>query len=208
MSRLRIGTRRSALAMAQAELVAERLRAAGAPVDLVDVSTAGDRSSAPVAELGVGVFISALRDALAAARSTSRCTPTRTCPPRRTRGCALAAVPQAGGPAGRAGRPGRAWCSASCRPARAVGTGSPRRPRSCDALGLGLEVVPIRGNVDTRIGKVRAGELDAVVVAPPGWTGWAGSTRSPSCSTRCRCCRRPAQGALAVECRAGDADPS
>ena len=68
---LKIGTRHSALALAQTELVAQRLRAAGMACELVHVTTAGDRSSAPVAELavagaGVGVFVSALRDALAA----------------------------------------------------------------------------------------------------------------------------------------------
>src|SRR2546429_8182943 len=63
---LRIGTRGSKLALAQTETVAEALRQAGAKVEIVTVSTPGDRSSAPIAEIGVGVFTSALRDALAA----------------------------------------------------------------------------------------------------------------------------------------------
>ena len=63
---LRIGTRPSALALAQSTQIADRLRSAGHECELVEVSTKGDRSSAPVAELGVGVFVSALRDALAA----------------------------------------------------------------------------------------------------------------------------------------------
>src|SRR6476646_5257783 len=65
-STIRIGTRHSALALAQTELVAQQLRAAGLACELVHVTTVGDRSTAPVAELGVGVFVSALRDALAA----------------------------------------------------------------------------------------------------------------------------------------------
>src|SRR5262245_57684557 len=64
---LRLGTRGSALALAQSRLVASALTSAlGEPVDLVEIETDGDRSSAPVPELGVGVFVSALRDALAA----------------------------------------------------------------------------------------------------------------------------------------------
>ncbi|MBO0848459.1 MAG: hydroxymethylbilane synthase, partial [Pseudonocardia sp.] len=62
---LRIGTRGSALALAQAQLVADTIRKAGCPVEQVVVRTTGDESSAPVAELGVGVFTSALREALA-----------------------------------------------------------------------------------------------------------------------------------------------
>ena len=61
---LRIGTRPSALAVAQTGIVAERLRAAGHRVELVEIRTSGDLSTAPVAQLGVGVFVSALREAL------------------------------------------------------------------------------------------------------------------------------------------------
>ena len=64
MRLLRIGTRGSALAMAQAGHVADVIRAAGCPVELTVVRTSGDESLAPVVELGVGVFVSALRDAL------------------------------------------------------------------------------------------------------------------------------------------------
>ncbi|MBO0870667.1 MAG: hydroxymethylbilane synthase, partial [Micromonosporaceae bacterium] len=61
---LRIGTRGSALALAQAGLVATALtRLAGQQVELVEITTSGDRSSAPISTLGVGVFVSALREA-------------------------------------------------------------------------------------------------------------------------------------------------
>ncbi|HEX5813018.1 MAG TPA: hydroxymethylbilane synthase, partial [Pseudonocardia sp.] len=63
---LRLGTRPSALAVAQSQLVAQRLRDAGHDVELITISTSGDRSSAPIATLGVGVFVSQLRDALVA----------------------------------------------------------------------------------------------------------------------------------------------
>src|SRR6202000_3534149 len=53
-------------------------------------------------------------------------------------------------------------------PGSTVGTGAPRRVTQLKALGLGLEIVPIRGNVDTRVRKVHDGEVDAVVVARAG----------------------------------------
>ena len=62
---IRIGTRGSALALAQTGTVADQLAGAGAKVEIVTVVTPGDRSSAPIAEIGVGVFTSALRNALA-----------------------------------------------------------------------------------------------------------------------------------------------
>ena len=63
---LRIGTRGSALALAQTRLMADALEAAGAAVEIITVVTAGDNTTKPVAEIGVGVFTSALREALAA----------------------------------------------------------------------------------------------------------------------------------------------
>ncbi len=85
-----------------------------------------------------------------------------------------------------------------------VGTGSPRRTAQLRALGLGLEVVAIRGNVDTRLAKVAAGEVDAVVLAAAGLARLgrldeAGEVLDPG-----QMLPAPGQGALAVECRAGD----
>ena len=95
-----------------------------------------------------------------------------------------------------------------------VGTGSPRRAAQLHALGLGLDVVGVRGNVDTRVGKVRAGEFDAVCSPAPAWPASAGSRRSPRCSTRSRCCPRPARArsrssaAPTTTCVAAPAPPS
>ena len=83
-----------------------------------------------------------------------------------------------------------------------VGTGSPRRRAQLDALGLGLEVVPIRGNVDTRIGKVASGELDAVVVAAAGLRRLGRIGEATELLDPLQMLPAPAQGALAVECRA------
>jgi len=91
-------------------------------------------------------------------------------------------------------------------PGSRVGTGSPRRRAQLDALGLGLEVVAIRGNVDTRIAKVRSGALDAVVVAAAGLRRLGRVDEATELLDPLQMLPAPAQGALAVECRAGTSD--
>jgi hydroxymethylbilane synthase len=86
-----------------------------------------------------------------------------------------------------------------------VGTGSPRRSAQLRALGLGLEVVPIRGNVDTRLRKVAEGELDAVVVAAAGLARLGRLDEATEILDPGQMLPAPGQGALAVECRAHDA---
>jgi hydroxymethylbilane synthase len=87
-----------------------------------------------------------------------------------------------------------------------VGTGSPRRAAQLDALGFGLEVVPIRGNVDTRIRKVTDGELDAVVLARAGLDRLGRLDVITEVLEPIQMLPAPAQGALAVECRVDDMD--
>jgi hydroxymethylbilane synthase len=84
-----------------------------------------------------------------------------------------------------------------------VGTGSPRRAAQLEALGLGLRVVPIRGNVDTRLAKVTNGELDAVVLARAGLARLGLLATVTEALDPLQMLPAPAQGALAVECRAG-----
>ena len=112
------------------------------------------------------------------------------CPPARTP--ATSSSPATGSP------------SASCRSAAGVGTGSPRRAAQLHALGLGLEVVGIRGNVDTRLGKVAAGEYDAVVLARAGLARLGRLDEVTEVLDPLQMLPAPGQGALAVECRADD----
>jgi hydroxymethylbilane synthase len=200
---LRVGTRPSALALAQAGMIAERLRAAGHPAELVPVSTPGDGSTAPVAELGVGVFVSALRDALAAGEVDVAVHSFKDLPTAPDARLAPPAVPAREDPRDAlVARDGKVL--GELPTGARVGTGSPRRAAQLDALGLGLEVVPIRGNVDTRIGKVRAGDLDAVVVAAAGLRRLGRIDEATELLDPLQMLPAPAQGALAVECRAGD----
>ena len=200
---LRLGTRPSALAVAQSELVAERLRAAGHAVELVTVSTSGDRSSAPIPTLGVGVFVSQLRDALVAGEVDVAVHSYKDLPTAPDPRLVIAAVPPREDPRDAlVARDGRVLGEL---PAGAtVGTGAPRRIAQLEALGLGLRIVPIRGNVDTRIGKVAAGELDAVVVAAAGLRRLGRIDEASELLDPLQMLPAPAQGALAVECRAAD----
>ncbi|WP_232660654.1 hydroxymethylbilane synthase [Pseudonocardia sp. TRM90224] len=202
---LRVGTRPSRLATAQSGLVVERLRAAGHPAELVEISTVGDRSSAPIAELGVGVFVSALREALAEGTVDVAVHSYKDLPTAPDPRLVLAAVPPREDP--RDALVARDGLVLGELPSGSrVGTGSLRRTAQLQALGLGLVVVPIRGNVDTRVGKVASGELDAVVVAAAGLRRLGRIGEATELLDPLQMLPAPAQGALAVECRIGDID--
>ena len=206
MSRvIRIGTRGSALALAQTGIVAAQLEAAGAQVELITVVTPGDKSTAPVAEIGIGVFTSALRDALADGTVDVAIHSYKDLPTAPDPRLSLAAVPPREDP--RDALVARDGLTLGELPAGSrIGTGSPRRAAQIQALGLGLQVVPIRGNVDTRIRKVSSGELDAVVLARAGLARLGRLDVITEVLDPIQVLPAPAQGALAVECRVDDVD--
>jgi hydroxymethylbilane synthase len=200
---LRLGTRRSALALAQSDLVAQELRDAGHAVELVELTTAGDRSDATVADLGVGVFVNELRRALLAGEIDFAVHSLKDLPTQPAEEIALAAVPRRGDP--RDALVARNGATLSDLPQGSrVGTGSPRRTAQLRALGFGLDVVPIRGNVDTRIAKVTSGEFDAVVVAVAGLDRLGRREVATEVIDPGQLLPAPGQGALAIECRAQD----
>ncbi|MFL6120809.1 hydroxymethylbilane synthase [Actinophytocola sp.] len=202
---IRIGTRGSALALAQSRTVAARLEAAGARTELITVVTPGDRSAAPIAEIGIGVFTSALRDALADGTVDVAIHSYKDLPTAPDPRLSLAAVPSREDP--RDALVARDGLTLGELPAGSrVGTGSPRRAAQIRALGLGLEIVPIRGNVDTRIRKVHDGELDGVVLARAGLARLGRLDVITEVLDPIQVLPAPAQGALAVECRVDDVD--
>lgn len=202
---IRIGTRGSALALAQTGTIAAQLEQAGERVEIVRVSTPGDRSSAPIAEIGVGVFTSALREALHADEIDVAVHSYKDLPTAGDPGLVIAAVPQREDP--RDALIARDGLTLGELPAGSViGTGSPRRATQLHALGLGLEVVGIRGNIDTRMQKVYDGELDGVVLARAGLARVGRLAEITETLDPIQMLPAPAQGALAVECRAGDVD--
>ena len=204
---LRIGTRASRLARTQSELVAQALRdALGREVVLVEVATEGDLSAAPLASLGgTGVFVSALRDALLRGDVDLAVHSLKDLPTTPHPQIALAAVPLREDP--RDVVIARDGLTIGELPVGArIGTGSPRRAAQLRALGLGFDVVGIRGNVDTRIRKVSSGVVDAVVLARAGIARLGRLDEVTEVLDPIQMLPAPGQGALAVECRVEDID--
>jgi hydroxymethylbilane synthase len=203
---IRLGTRASVLATTQSTWVAERITAAlGREVELVEVTTEGDRDRGPLAQLGgTGVFVSALREALLDARIDVAVHSLKDLPTAPADGIALAAVPLREDP--RDVVVARDGLTLGELPVGSrLGTGSPRRAAQLNALGLGLEIVDIRGNVDTRIRKVREGEYDAVVLARAGLARLGRLDDATEVLDPLQMLPAPGQGALAVEARSDDA---
>lgn len=204
MSSLRIGTRASALATTQTGHVADRLRALGVEVEIVPISTEGDRSSAPLASLGgQGVFVAALREALAAGQVDVAVHSLKDIPTYPDERLTLTAIPPREDPRDVLIARDGLTLGELPRGAR-VGTGSPRREAQLNALGLGVEIVPIRGNVDTRIGKVTSGELDAILLARAGLLRLGRADEATEIIDPLQMLPAPGQGALACECRVDD----
>lgn len=205
---IRIGTRASLLARTQTDHVADALRALDpdnpVSLEIVPVVTEGDRSTAPLAQIGgTGVFVSALRDALLDRRIDIAVHSYKDLPTTPEPGLAIGAVPVREDP--RDALVARDGLTLGELPVGSrVGTGSPRRAAQLRALGLGLEVVAIRGNIDTRMGKVTSGELDAVVLAAAGLRRFSRADAITELLDPLQMLPAPAQGALAIECRADD----
>lgn len=201
---LRVGTRGSALAVAQTTTVAEAIaRATGNDVVLVIITTHGDVSRAPLAQLGgTGVFVSALREALVAGECDFAVHSLKDLPTGPCEGIALGAVPERADP--RDALCARDGLTIATLPAGAkVGTGSPRRAAQLLSRRPDLAVSDIRGNVDTRLARITQ-DLDAVVLAAAGLDRIG---RSDAISERFELDAAPpapGQGALAIEVRAGD----
>ena len=198
---LRLGTRASALALAQSRLVAGAITArTGRPVEFVEITTKGDVSREPLARIGgTGVFVSALREALLTGRIDLAVHSYKDLPTAPAPGLVIAAVPRRADPRDLLiSRDGRKL--ADLRPGARVGTGSPRRAAQLHALGLGLDVIAIRGNVDTRIGYLSKGELDAVVLAKAGLERLGRLDEASEVLDLSIMLPAPGQGALAVEC--------
>ena len=200
---LRLGTRRSPMAMAQSAHVARLLSArTGCLVDLVGYSTFGDVSKAELAQIGgTGVFVSELRNRLQSGDIDFAVHSLKDLPAAYDPALVLAAVPQREDP--RDALVARNGAKLADLPAAArIGTGSPRRAAQLLLLRPDLRPVPIRGNAGTRLSKVDSGEVDAVVLA---YAGLARIGRLESVSQVFEpdeMMPAPGQGALAVECLA------
>jgi hydroxymethylbilane synthase len=200
---IRIGTRGSLLATTQAGAVRDELIARGHSAELVIISTAGDRSSAPIADIGVGVFTQALREAIACGQVDMAVHSYKDLPTAPDPRFTIAAIPPREDP--RDALVARDGLVLGELPVGSViGTSSPRRTAQLRALGLGLEIRPLRGNLDTRLNRVSNGDLDGIVVARAGLARIGRLEVVTETLDPVQMLPAPAQGALAVECRAGD----
>ena len=198
---MRLGTRASTLAVTQSTWVAEQLRALGHEVEVVPIRTRGDRERGSLTALtGLGVFAAELRSALLRGEVDLAVHSLKDLPVEPVPGLVIAAVPvRESAHDALCARDGLTLVEL---PAGAlVGTGSPRRVAQLRGIRPDLTYVDIRGNIDTRLSRVREGDLDAVVLAAAGLRRLGLAARI---TEELPILAAPGQGALAVECRADD----
>ncbi|PWC05738.1 hydroxymethylbilane synthase [Agromyces badenianii] len=206
---IRVGTRGSALAMAQTRQISERLgTAANAEIELVPITTQGDTSRASLATIGgTGVFAAALREALLAGECDVVVHSLKDLPTAEHEGLRLGAVPKRAD--ARDAICARDGLTLATLPEGArVGTGSPRRIAQLGAARPDIVAVDIRGNVDTRLGKVESGELDAVLLAAAGLGRLGLADAATDLLPLAEWPTAPGQGALAIEVRREKGDRS
>ncbi len=202
---LRLGSRRSPMAIAQSRQVADMItERTGCPVEIVGITTLGDVSRAQLTQIGgTGVFVSALREALLGGEVDLAVHSLKDLPTGPAVGIVLAAVPPRDDPRDAlVARDGAKL--ADLPPGASIGTGSPRRAAQLLGLRADLRCVPIRGNANTRMDKVEAGELDGVVLAYAGLARIGYVSAITQVFEPEEMLPAPGQGALAVECRAGE----
>ena len=200
----RIGTRASALAMAQVAIVADRLREIGMAIEVVPVSTQGDRSrSRGSMMLERGAFVKDLEAALLRGDVDLAVHSAKDLPVDIADGTELAAFPSRGD--ARDALVTRDGVHLSDLPSGArVGTESPRRQAFLRSERPDLAIEPVRGNVDTRLAKLDTGALDALVVAVAGLERLGLAGRIAEAFALDRMVPAVGQGVLAVQARAGD----
>src|SRR5215472_9509119 len=205
---LRLGTRRSPMAVAQSMQVGRAITAkTGREVELVGIESAGDaRRELPLTEIGgTGVFVSSLRASLLAGQVDLAVHSLKDLPPGPAEGIVLAAVPGRDDP--RDALAARDGAKLADLPSGAkVGTGSPRRAAQLLILRHDIRPVPVRGNAGTRLAKVETGELDAVVLAHAGLARIGRLDAVSQVFDPDEMLPAAGQGALAVECCDGRED--
>jgi hydroxymethylbilane synthase len=207
VSALRLGTRKSPMAIAQSMQVARAITAtSGREVELVGMSTYGDASAAQLAQIGgTGVFVSGLRASLLAGEVDLAVHSLKDLPTEPAEGITLVAVPPRDDP--RDALAARNGAKLADLPLAArIGTGSPRRAAQLLMLRPDLVPVPVRGNAGTRLSKVGSGDLDAVVLAYAGLVRIDRLDAVTQIFEAEEMLPAPGQGALAVEVRADRED--
>jgi hydroxymethylbilane synthase len=206
-SPLRLGTRKSPMAMVQSRQVARLItERTGRAVELTGITTFGDVSRADLAQIGgTGVFVSGLRTSLLHGDIDIAVHSLKDLPTAQPDGIVLAAVPGRDDPRDAlAARDGAKL--ADLPPGAKIGTGSPRRAAQLLLLRPDVRPVPIRGNAGTRLQRIETGEVDAVVLAYAGLARIGRLDAVTQVFDPDEMLPAPGQGALAVECRSGQPD--
>src|SRR5919109_2853353 len=205
---LRVGTRGSALALAQAEGVRKAISQviSHRNFELVPMTTRGDLLPGPIPAIGnKGLFVSDIQEALVSGKIDLAVHSAKDLPAMAPEGLVLAAIPPREDPRDALiTRHGGGLVKLG--PGTSIGTSSLRRSVQLLSMGRGLVPTPIRGNVDTRLRKLSAGEVQALVVALAGLRRLGKDGRVAEILPTSVMLPAPGQGALAVECRSGDKD--
>jgi hydroxymethylbilane synthase len=207
MARLRIGSRGSQLALWQANHIAARLRERGHEVEIEIIKTTGDKiTDVALAQVGTkGMFTKEIEEALAENRVDLAVHSLKDLPTELPGGFEIAVVPEREDPRD-------VFCSLRFGsieqlPSLArVGTSSLRRHAQLKALRPDIEILPVRGNVDTRLRKLEAGEYDAIILAAAGVRRLGQTELVKQIIPADLMCPAAGQGALAIEIRAGDSN--
>jgi hydroxymethylbilane synthase len=207
VTRLRIATRRSALALAQSGWFARELeRELGVEVDLVPLETTGDRIAGSLASVGgKGLFVKEIQEALLDGRADLAVHSAKDLPAQTPPELAIRAVPRRVDPRDALVARARGTSARSLPRGARVGTGSVRRSAQLLRLRSDLEIVPLRGNVPTRLRKLEDAELDAVVLACAGLARLSLEARIDERIDEALVLPAVGQGALAIEARLGTA---
>jgi len=197
MTHFRIGSRGSQLALWQANYISALLQQQGHAVSIEVIKTTGDRiSDAALAKVGTkGMFTKEIEEALLDGRVDLAVHSMKDLPTELPSDFAVAAIPEREDP--RDAFLSKGYSRIRELPNRArVGTSSLRRQAQLHALRDDLEVIPLRGNVDTRFRKMERGDFDAIILAAAGLTRLGLGMRYASTSIRLRCARRPVRALL------------
>ncbi len=206
MTHLRIGTRGSALALAQTDWVKRRLEEHDRDlrVEILTIKTSGDRFlTSPITSVGKGIFVKEIEDALLEKKIDLAVHSMKDLPTAATPGLTIAAVPEREDARDALVTRSRAALK-DLRSGASIGTGSLRRRAQILNRRPDLSVAPIRGNVDTRLRKMDDGEVDGLIMAAAGLKRLGFADRIGEYLSTDVCLPAPAQGALALQTRDGD----